>query len=116
MSERYKATVINKNTVILNYDCGYTKVECNSNNNKTIIRNETGDRWIPDQFDRIFGLGEYEKLSKHILSYGKERNTNNPFAYDICIVAEYLPKQARKDAKAELPDPGKSDLIGKYFK
>jgi hypothetical protein len=113
-SNRYETIKI-KNAVVLKYDCGYTKVECNSKTGRTIIRNVTGDRWIPEQIDRIFGLGEYKKLSEHIISYAKERNSGNPHAIEICIVAEYLPKQVRKDIKTEMPDD-KNHLIGKYFK
>ena len=116
MPDRYTVTRLHKHAVVLHYDYGYTKVECSSETGKTIIRNITGDKWIPEQVDRLFGLGEYKKLSKHILSQSREKNTGNPHCIEVCIVANYLPKSARKDIKNELPDKDKTDLIGKYFK
>jgi hypothetical protein len=115
MSARYQAQVRDDGTVVLRYRMGYCKIECNSTTGETIIINDIGDRWIPYQFDEIFGLGEYKKFEKHIVNKTRTPNLGNPHSFTVVIVGNYLPKQAKKDIKAEQPD-SKSDLIGKYFK
>ena len=114
-AKRYQTLIHDDGTVVLRYSMGYCKIECNSKTGKTIIRNEIGEKWVSYQFDEIFGLGEYKKFQKHIVQKTKTPNPGNPHSSDIVIVGDYLPKQARKDIKAEMPD-NKSDLIGKYFK
>lgn len=113
MTKQYEAQVIDDETVVLRYDIGYTKIECNSKTGKTIVRNITGPSHIPNQFDRVFGTGEYKKFSQHIVQETKTPNPGNPHSIEVLFVGNYLPKQARKDIKAELGD---TNLIGKYFK
>jgi hypothetical protein len=113
MTKRYEAQLLDEETVVLRYDLGYTKIECNSGTGKTIVRNITGDSHIPYQFDRVFDLGEYKKFSKHIVQETRTPNPGNPHSVEVVLVGAYLPKQAKKDIKTELGD---SSLIGKYFK
>lgn len=102
--------------IVLRYRMGYCRIECNSKTGKTIITNEIGDKWIPHQFDEIFGLGEYKKFEKHIVQRIKNTSPGNPHSVQVTVVGNYLPRQARKDIKAETPDDERSNLIGKYFK
>lgn len=113
---RYETRKIGPHSVVLTYRMGsYMTVECNSSSGRTIVINQIGDKWIAHQFDEIFGLGEYKKFSKHVSTHTKEKNTNNPHSVKHTLVGDYLPKQAKKDIKAELPND-KKELIGKYFK
>lgn len=121
MSERFQHKKIGHSSALLMYKQGYTEVQCNSSTGQTIIINITGDRWIEEQFDRIFGIGEFKKFNQHLTSHSKEKNTNNPHCIRHTLVGDYIPKQARKDIKwiqeqEKLPGLKKSDLIGKYFK
>ena len=117
MTNRYEVIKKQNRIACLRYTYGrYMKVECNPSSGRTIIVNEIGDRWIEYQFDEIFGLGEYKKLCKHLVTHNKERNTNNPNSIKHTIVADYLPRQAKKDIKYESEDNGKEDLIDKFFK
>lgn len=115
-SNRYTYHKLSNTTGVLTYRYGkYMKVECNSSSGRTIIINEVDDSHIQEQFDRIFGLGEYKKLRNHLITHSKEKHTNNPHSIKHTIVADYIPKLAKKDFKECLPD-SKKDLIGKYFK
>lgn len=118
MMGRYSNSTKLGSTAAVMYKFGkYMEVHCNGSNGRTIIINEISDKHIEHQFDEIFGLGEYKKLSKHIVTHSKEKNTNNPYSVKHTIIADYLPKQAKKDIEeASLPGIKKEDLIGKYFK
>ncbi len=113
--KKYTSQKFEDGTVVIRYSMGYCSIECNSSTGKTVVRNITGDRWIPHQFDEIFGLGEYKKFEKHIVQRDRSPNPGNPHSTSVVLVGNYLPKQAKKDIKAETPK-GKDDLIGKYFK
>lgn len=116
VADRYEVRQIGPNSLVLIYRMGpYMKVECNSSNGRTIVVNEISGSYIPHQFDEIFGVGEYKKFSKHVITHTQEKNTNNPHSVKHTMIGDYLPKLAKKDIKAELPKD-KSDLIGKYFK
>lgn len=112
---RYTVQFLEDGAVVLRYGMGYCSIECNNKTGKTIVRNVTGDKWIPHQFDEVFGLGEYKKFEKHIVKRDRNPNPGNPHSIEVVLVGTYLPKQAKKDFKAEMPSE-KSDLIGKYFK
>ena len=112
---RYTIQKLEDGAIVLRYSMGYCSIECNSKTGKTIVTNETGSKWIPYQFDEIFGLGEYKKFQQHIVQEIKIPSPGNPHSIRTTIVGNYLPKQAKKDIKAESPSE-KNDLIGKYFK
>lgn len=116
MADRYISRRIGTTAVVM-YNYGkYMEVQCNGSSGRTIIINQVSDKHIEYQFNEIFGLGEYKKFSKYIISHSREKNTNNPHSIKHTIIADYLPKQAKKDIEREsLPDK-KEDLIGKYFK
>ena len=117
MSKRYESTKLGTTAAVFYKYGKYMEVHCNGSNGRTIIINQISDQHIEYQFDTIFGLGEYKKLSKHIVTHSKERNTANPNSVKHTIIADYLPKQAKKDIdEASLPGIKKEDLIGKYFK
>lgn len=114
-AKRYETQIHDDGTVVLRYRRGYFTAECNSSTGKTIIRNITGKKWIPHQFDEVFGLGEYKKFQKHIVQETQTPSPGNPHSINVVLVGDYLPKQAKKDIKAETPKE-ENDLIGKYFK
>jgi hypothetical protein len=115
-NKRYTFKKIGHHSGVITYKYGkYLEIQCNSSNGRTIIINEIDDSHIPDQFDRVFGLGEYKKARKHLVTHNKEKNTNNPHSVRHTIIVDYIPKLAKKDIKDNLPDD-KKDLIGKYFK
>ena len=114
---RYEVRKLRGGVIVLRYTFGkYMSVECNESSGRTIIINEIGDKHIEYQFDEIFGLGEYKKLHKYLVTHNRERNTNNPNSVRHTIVADYLPRQAKKDIKYEKEDSNKEDLINKFFK
>ena len=114
--QRYTFNKIGSSSALLVYNYGpYMKVQCNSSTGRTIVENEINDAHIEYQFDEIFGLGEYKKFYKKHSFHTKEVNANNPYSIKHTIVADYLPKLAKKDIKECLPED-KKDLIGKYFK
>ena len=114
---RYEVIKKQKRIVALKYTYGkYMKVECNPSSGRTIIVNEISGDHLEYQFDEIFGLGEYKKLCKHLVTHNKERNTNNPNSIKHTIVADYIPRQAKKDIEHEKEDNSKEDLIDKFFK
>jgi len=116
--------VLHGKVVVVEYKQGYTTIECNSSSGRTIINNITSDRWIEEQFDRIFDIGEFKKFKKHLVSWSKEKHTSNPHCIHHTLIADYIPKLAKKHMKEILkkeeekgfPGVKKSDLIGKYFK
>ena len=111
---RYTVTKLDNGALVLRYEMGYTKIECNSKTGRTIVRNITSDKWIPYQFDEIFGLGEYKKFEANIISQESTPNPGNPHSKTVVLVGDYLPKMARDDIKHEFGD--EKNLIGKYFK
>ena len=117
MAKRYTSTQIGSTAAVIYKHGQYMEVHCSGSSGRTIIINQISDQHIEEQFDRIFGLGEYKKLCKHIVSHSREKNTGNPHSIKHTIIADYLPKQAKKDIEeASLPGIKKEDLIGKYFK
>lgn len=114
---RYEARKLRGGVIVLIYRLGkYMKVECNESSGKTIVVNEIDDSHLEDQFDRIFGLGEYKKFLKHLITHSKEKNTNNPHSIKHTLVGDYLPKQAKKDIKTEKEGDSKEELINRFFK
>lgn len=121
MSNRYEWKKLGSSSMLLMYKLGYTEVQCNSSTGQTIVINITSDKWIESQFDEIFGLKEYKKFQKHLVSHTKEKHSTNPHCIKHTLVSDYIPKQAKKDMKEiqeenKLPGVGERDLIGKYFK
>ena len=117
MTERYKVRKLRGGSLVLTYNYGkYTVIECSESSGKTILINEIDDSHLEEIFDRVFDLGEYKKFLKQLTVHTREKNVGNPHCVKHTLISTYIPKQARKDFKAEKVDKDKSDLIGKYFK
>ena len=91
--------VLHGKIVVVEYKLGYTEIECNSSSGRTIINNTTSDRWIEYQFDEVFGLGEFKKFKKHLVSWSKEKHTSNPHCIHHTMIGDYIPKLANNHIK-----------------
>ena len=117
MTKRYKVNKLKGGEVVLTYSYGkYMEVQCNSKTGKTILINEVTDQGLDYRFDEIFGLGEFQKFQKHQHTHISEKHTNNVHCVSHRLIADYLPKLARKDIKFEKGGDNKQDLIDKFFK
>lgn len=68
-----------------------------SDGEKVVIKNPNGKHYIKDNVERIFGLGEYDKLYNVKYSEDVVRSKINPLAQAVEIVTGYIPQRVKKD-------------------
>ena len=86
----------------VNYKQGMTYVW--SDGEKIIIKNRSGIRWVKENVDRIFGLGEWEKI-RHV-AYSEHEYTpvaTSPVRAYECY-SGYIPQRVIDDLKETLPE------------
>jgi len=84
------------------YKQGMTQVW--SDGEKITVVNKAGIKWVKDNVEQIFGMGEWEKIHDALyfeVAHIKNR-TNNIKTYE-CI-SGYIPQRVIDDLKEELPE------------
>lgn len=96
------------------YEQGNTTVW--SDGDKVIIKNPVGRKYIEQNVDQIFGVGEYQRIYK-VKYYENVSRGRNPLSRKIEISSGYIPDRVKKDLDIQsLPGISEEDLMGKYFK
>lgn len=98
----------------VNYKQGMTTVYVDEE--KIVIKNSSHKQYVPDNVDRIFGVGEWDKIYR--VKYFEEEDTEqfNTFCKPYMVTSGYIPKRALEDlAKQSLPGTSENDLVDKYF-
>lgn len=75
-----------------------------SDGEKIIVRNKTGNKWVKDNVEQIFGTGEWDNILSvsYAESYHPINRVSNVQGYQ-CI-SGYIPQRVIEDLKEELPD------------
>lgn len=77
---------------------------------KLIISNPNGKKHIPENVDRIFGVGEFDKIYENKYSETEEVGKINTLSRKIEIISGYIPKRAEKDIMEQsMPGTKKED-------
>lgn len=97
------------------YQQGMTKVW--SDGEKIKITNTATNVYVKDNVERIFGMGEWDKIYKAKYYEVKEKSPINPMSYTYELLSGYIPERVAKDLfEQSLPGIQEEDLVGKYFK
>ena len=95
------------------YKQGATEVWCDGE--KIIVTNPNGRQYIKDNVERIFGMGEYDKIYAVKYYDNTKRNHLNPMTETIEICSSYIPARVKKDLIAKgLPGETEQDYT-KFF-
>jgi hypothetical protein len=95
---------------VVKYTQGMTEVW--SDGEKITITNNSGRRWLKDNVEQIFGMGEWDKIEQAIYFKVDHLRTpeNNIRKYEC--VSGYIPQRVLEDLQElseELPDDIKKD-------
>jgi hypothetical protein len=94
----------------VNYEQGMTKVW--SDGEKITVINEAGTRWLKDNVEQIFGMGEWAKIEQAIyFKVDHLRSPENNIRKFECI-SGYIPQRVLEDIQElseELPEDVKKD-------
>lgn len=93
------------------YKQGMTEVW--TDGEKIKITNPSNPRHVEENVDRIFGVGEYQKIYESRYMVEERVGRHNTLAREFLLLGAYIPQRAVDD----LADQKKGeDLVGKYFK
>lgn len=86
----------------VNYKQGMTTVF--SDGDKIVVRNKAGIKWVRDNVEQIFGMGEWDKIKDVAymeVDYARVKNSNIK-GYEC--VSGYIPQRVIDDLKEELSE------------
>lgn len=78
-----------------------------SDGEKIVVKNRGGIRWVKDNVDQIFGIGEWDKIQRVAymeVDHAVNKHSNIK-AYEC--VSGYIPQRVVDDLKEELPEEDK---------
>lgn len=97
------------------YEQGMTKVW--SDGEKVVITNPSSMQHVEENVDRIFGVGEYQKIYHVKYSHEESIARVNKHARENVIISGYIPQRVIDDlGEQSLPGNKGADLVEKYFK
>jgi hypothetical protein len=79
---------------------------------KIKITNPVGFQHVRDNVERIFGMGEYDKIADTHYSLNESIGKFNTMSRDWAMIGGYIPQRAVEDLEAKSKD---DNLIDKYF-
>lgn len=85
-----------------------------SDGEKITVNNRGGRKWVEDNVDQIFGLGEWKKIQKVAYveyDHPPSRNKNNKVQAYECV-SGYIPERVINDLKSK-PIEGKEEELSK---
>jgi len=88
------------------YSQGMTNVW--SDGEKITVNNKSGIKWVKDNVEQIFGMGEWDKIQKVAYSEYNEVPSKNARVKTYECVSGYIPQRVLEDLK-NLPEEELSD-------
>ena len=86
---------------MVEYEQGMTKVW--SDGEKIVIHNRSGKKWVKDNVERIFGMGEWDKIHSVAYTEVNQIKTTHVKANYECV-SGYIPQRVINDLASQ-PDP-----------